>query len=266
MRSHPPVRHPCPSTGGARYTGTRAPVAQRIEHLTTDQKVRGSNPFGRASSERETGPRGDLGAELLSLACHYDPWPTPFPPKKVVGAAAHPLTDLAWPAHWVRPRAVVPGPVEEVRVESLQHVVHLDQQPRKPVDQAVPAESGRQVVVVLGTFTMGSHPRAKILNLFSSATSAPAVGYSSCSSHRLNFAMLRSSLVLTERRFPSSASFSASTSSRRDSVLGLRTRAGSRSAGSADASTHVRQLSLDLGTGPSQRSCTIRCAASGSGV
>ena len=24
-----------------------APVAQRIEHLTTDQKVRGSNPFGR---------------------------------------------------------------------------------------------------------------------------------------------------------------------------------------------------------------------------
>jgi hypothetical protein len=25
-----------------------APVAQRIEHLTTDQKVRGSNPFGRA--------------------------------------------------------------------------------------------------------------------------------------------------------------------------------------------------------------------------
>jgi integrase len=27
-----------------------APVAQRIEHLTTDQKVRGSNPLGRASS------------------------------------------------------------------------------------------------------------------------------------------------------------------------------------------------------------------------
>src|ERR1700761_9046911 len=26
-----------------------APVAQRIEHLTTDQKVRGSNPFGRAT-------------------------------------------------------------------------------------------------------------------------------------------------------------------------------------------------------------------------
>ncbi len=26
-----------------------APVAQRIEHLTTDQKVRGSNPLGRAS-------------------------------------------------------------------------------------------------------------------------------------------------------------------------------------------------------------------------
>src|ERR1700741_1751341 len=27
-----------------------APVAQRIEHLTTDQKVGGSNPFGRARS------------------------------------------------------------------------------------------------------------------------------------------------------------------------------------------------------------------------
>ncbi|MEY3434325.1 MAG: hypothetical protein RL057_705, partial [Actinomycetota bacterium] len=25
-----------------------APVAQRIEHLTTDQKVWGSNPYGRA--------------------------------------------------------------------------------------------------------------------------------------------------------------------------------------------------------------------------
>ena len=32
------VAWPCWST---------APVAQRIEHLTTDQKVRGSNPFGR---------------------------------------------------------------------------------------------------------------------------------------------------------------------------------------------------------------------------
>ena len=27
----------------------QAPVAQRIEHLTTDQKVRGSNPCGRTS-------------------------------------------------------------------------------------------------------------------------------------------------------------------------------------------------------------------------
>jgi hypothetical protein len=29
------------------YTSNQALVAQRIEHLTTDQKVRGSNPFGR---------------------------------------------------------------------------------------------------------------------------------------------------------------------------------------------------------------------------
>ena len=28
-----------------------APVAQRIEHLTTDQKVRGSNPFGRTQGQ-----------------------------------------------------------------------------------------------------------------------------------------------------------------------------------------------------------------------
>jgi hypothetical protein len=32
-----------------------APVAQRIEHLTTDQKVRGSNPCGRTNQfERKT--------------------------------------------------------------------------------------------------------------------------------------------------------------------------------------------------------------------
>ena len=31
---------------------SRAPVAQRIEHLTTDQKVRGSNPFGRTRSSQ----------------------------------------------------------------------------------------------------------------------------------------------------------------------------------------------------------------------
>ncbi len=30
-----------------------APVAQRIEHLTTDQKVGGSNPFGRAHADQQ---------------------------------------------------------------------------------------------------------------------------------------------------------------------------------------------------------------------
>ncbi len=33
----------------------QAPVAQRIEHLTTDQKVRGSNPFGRTQRLRFPG-------------------------------------------------------------------------------------------------------------------------------------------------------------------------------------------------------------------
>jgi hypothetical protein len=35
--------------GHYRSTTTLAPVAQRIEHLTTDQKVGGSNPSGRAT-------------------------------------------------------------------------------------------------------------------------------------------------------------------------------------------------------------------------
>src|SRR4051812_5677527 len=34
----------------------RAPVAQRIEHLTTDQKVGGSNPSGRTLVETVEGP------------------------------------------------------------------------------------------------------------------------------------------------------------------------------------------------------------------
>ena len=44
---------PLQGTGGsnplasATQLNSHAPVAQRIEHLTTDQKVRGSNPFGR---------------------------------------------------------------------------------------------------------------------------------------------------------------------------------------------------------------------------
>src|SRR3954453_20768190 len=33
----------------AKLSDVPAPVAQRIEHLTTDQKVRGSNPFRRAT-------------------------------------------------------------------------------------------------------------------------------------------------------------------------------------------------------------------------
>ena len=36
---------------GDNIRGQFAPVAQRIEHLTTDQKARGSNPFGRTLQE-----------------------------------------------------------------------------------------------------------------------------------------------------------------------------------------------------------------------
>src|ERR1700730_8010070 len=42
------------------HNGRHAPVAQRIEHLTTDQKVGGSNPFGRT-------PSGARRSEALSV-------------------------------------------------------------------------------------------------------------------------------------------------------------------------------------------------------
>ncbi|MDT5027173.1 MAG: hypothetical protein QOE61_3599 [Micromonosporaceae bacterium] len=42
-----------------------APVAQRIEHLTTDQKVRGSNPFGRTRVSLPERPRGDWAVSIF---------------------------------------------------------------------------------------------------------------------------------------------------------------------------------------------------------
>ena len=43
--------------GGSYFTGPGgiAPVAQRIEHLTTDQKVGGSNPSGRTNKNPSLG-------------------------------------------------------------------------------------------------------------------------------------------------------------------------------------------------------------------
>ena len=52
-------------------SATPAPVAQRIEHLTTDQKVRGSNPFGRFTS---FAPRwGPPSGALTSFAPRWGP-------------------------------------------------------------------------------------------------------------------------------------------------------------------------------------------------
>ena len=58
MRTRPGNQHPSADSRGAHPSGIlddvvreseqHAPVAQWIEHLTTDQKVRGSSPFGRA--------------------------------------------------------------------------------------------------------------------------------------------------------------------------------------------------------------------------
>src|SRR5690606_3325637 len=46
----------------SRQPRVRAPVAQRIEHLTTDQKVWGSNPYGRAT---RAGPGDISGARFV---------------------------------------------------------------------------------------------------------------------------------------------------------------------------------------------------------
>jgi hypothetical protein len=46
-----------------------APVAQWIEHLTTDQKVRGSSPFGRTRSLRTWAAETQFGPFSLSGLC-----------------------------------------------------------------------------------------------------------------------------------------------------------------------------------------------------
>ena len=52
----------------SRLSPRKAPVAQRIEHLTTDQKVRGSNPFGRAPGIPTSGTHtGDSFIEELPV-------------------------------------------------------------------------------------------------------------------------------------------------------------------------------------------------------
>ena len=51
------VRYPRPVV---RYAGRDAPVAQRIEHLTTDQKVWGSNPYRRARHKAAGSHPADL--------------------------------------------------------------------------------------------------------------------------------------------------------------------------------------------------------------
>lgn len=52
------LRHADPQGSVRRFFGIgtteHAPVAQRIEHLTTDQEVRGSNPFGRTEEKPRT--------------------------------------------------------------------------------------------------------------------------------------------------------------------------------------------------------------------
>ncbi len=72
------LRHADPQGSVRRFFGIgtteHAPVAQRIEHLTTDQEVRGSNPFGRTEEEApgcSDAVRGffdDIGVEPGSTA------------------------------------------------------------------------------------------------------------------------------------------------------------------------------------------------------
>lgn len=47
-----------------------APVAQRIERLTTDQKVGGSNPFGRTTDPRFFGTGDFLYAQKIDPGRH----------------------------------------------------------------------------------------------------------------------------------------------------------------------------------------------------
>src|SRR4051812_17570308 len=56
-------------------TSGHAPVAQRIEHLTTDQEVRGSNPFGCTHVDRPRhgwGPVGHGGWQLGGSSLHVE--------------------------------------------------------------------------------------------------------------------------------------------------------------------------------------------------
>ena len=58
------VGYPRPVLVGASTRRGHAPVAQRIEHLTTDQKVGGSNPYGRARR-----PGSGAGADCPRGCC-----------------------------------------------------------------------------------------------------------------------------------------------------------------------------------------------------
>ncbi len=59
--------------------GRRAPVAQRIEHLTTDQKVWGSNPYGRADRDPQDSP-ADLRVFLSGAGAVVGRGPGPDDP------------------------------------------------------------------------------------------------------------------------------------------------------------------------------------------
>ena len=86
-----------------------APVAQRIEHLTTDQKVGGSNPSGCASVSPSQAPkeprRGIGGALALSPSKQYI---TMTLPVLVTGGGLY---------------GVSLDPIGDVQVEDLSHVL-----------------------------------------------------------------------------------------------------------------------------------------------
>jgi hypothetical protein len=66
----------------------RAPVAQRIEHLTTDQKVWGSNPYRRADRiHRMTCVNG---LTRVALHCGSGPSPSQIPAQKLSAGRSSP--------------------------------------------------------------------------------------------------------------------------------------------------------------------------------
>ena len=137
-----------------------APVAQRIEHLTTDQKVRGSNPFGRtigkvAPPSKTGGGRFLLGGGGAPRAGHspvahrianLTPDTTVWgsnPCGRTVGKVAPPRT--GWRDFFVCGSGLAPG-AGRPPAESVLGRVRGDVQRPEPLCRGAPVEGEHDLV------------------------------------------------------------------------------------------------------------------------